>query len=213
MRSHPTPRAVAALALALALVSCSHSSGRAGAPASGSELPRRDVLVTIGADATFGVGLPSPLVDSWPQKLYHDAFAQSTVLVNAAYRSVTVARALAQQLPLALEVHATVVAVWLGDADLASHVSVESFEANLGVLVARLRGSGARVLLGNMSRTGAGAAAYDDAIERVARSRGATLVNLAAALSAFPKVTSNSQVGPAASTKIAKAFAAALARS
>jgi hypothetical protein len=206
-------RVFAFVACTITLGSCSSSTGRAGAPAQSSGPPRRDVLVTIGSDATFGKGLPNPLSDSWPQQLYHEAFGRSTVLVNAADSAATVGRAVTQQLPLALEVHATVVAVWLGDADLDENVSVENFEANLGVLVGRLRDSGARVLLGNLVRDRRGAVAYDDAIERVARSRGATFVDLAAALSGSPNVTSNSDVDPADSRKIAKAFAAALAPS
>ena len=125
----------------------------------------------IGSDATFGDGLENPLRDAWPQKLYHEAFARSAVLVNAADRAVRVGRALAVQVPLALEVHATVVAVWLGDTDLEAGFPVPDFEANLDLLVKRLSDSGARVLLGNISRARAGAAAYDDAIARIARPR------------------------------------------
>lgn len=171
------------------------------------------MLVTIGSDATFGDGLANPLRDAWPQKLYHDALARSAVLVNAADRAVRVLGALGDQLSLALEVHATVVAVWLGDTDLEAGFPVPDFEANLDLLVKRLRDSGARVLLGNISRARAGAAAYDDAIARVARSRGATLVDLAAALSATPDVRPSSLVDPATSGRIAQAFAAAFARS
>jgi hypothetical protein len=203
----------ASLALSLAIASCSHSTGRSGAPGSTAAPAGVDVLVTIGSDATFGDGLTNPLRDSWPQKLYHEAFARSAVLVNASDRAVRVGRALAVQVPLALEVHATVVAVWLGDTDLEAGFPVPGFEANLDLLVKRLSDSGARVLLGNISRARAGAAAYDDAIARIARSRGATLVDCAAALSATPKVGPSSLVDPATSGRIAKAFAAAFARS
>jgi len=203
-------RTCVALAVTLTLVSCSHSS--AGAPGSSSAPPPRDVLVTIGSDATFGDGLTSPLRDSWPQRLYHEAFARSTVLVNTADRGLTVDGALTgQPLSLALEVHATVVAVWLGDADLADHVPAAGFEHALDRLVGRLRASGARVLLGNLSLARTGAAAYDNAIARVARTHGATLVDLAAALSATPKVGPSSLVDPAVSERIARAFGSALA--
>lgn len=201
----------AALAATLTLVSCSHSSGRAGAPGSSSAPPRHDVLVTIGSDATFGDGLTSRLRDSWPQRLYHQAFARSSVLINTADRGVTVDRALTgQPLSLALEVHATVVAVWLGDVDLADRVPAGRFEDALDRLVGRLRDSGARVLLGNLSRARTGAADYDSAIARVARARGATLVDLAAALVATPTIGPSSDVDPAVSEKIARAFGSAL---
>ena len=211
MRGHVPVLAVVAV---LALVSCSHGSSHGGSPAASSAAPRPAVLVTIGGDATFGDGLDDPLRDSWPQKLYHEAFPESTVLVNAANPgAVTVERATAAELPLALEEHATVVAVWLGDADLRAKLPVATFEANLNDLVESLRDSGARVLLGNISRALRGAAGYDDAIVSVARARGATLVDLASALSATPAVYPSSSVSATTSAEIADAFSAALAPS
>jgi hypothetical protein len=205
-------RALRAVALVLALASCSHGSSHGAASTPTTTAPRTPVLVTIGSDATFGNVL-YPLTDSWPQKLYHEAFPQSTVLVNAADRAVTVDRAGVLQVPLALQEHATVVAVWLGDADLAANFPASAFKANLDSLVKELRDSGARVLLGNLSRARPGAAAYDDAIASVARARGATLVDLATALSATPDIGPGSVVKPTTSTQIADAFAAALAGS
>ena len=132
-------RSLAVFTCALALASCSsHSSGGSGAPAtrSGSSSGSgHDVLVTIGSDATFGDGLDNRLRDAWPQKLFHDSFAQSTILINAAQRSTTVERALGQQLSLAIEQHATVVAVWLGDLDLDAGVDTATFEDQLSQLV------------------------------------------------------------------------------
>lgn len=209
MCSSTTLRACTALVLTLTLGSCSRSSGSSGAPARSATTERRAVLVTIGSAATFGDGLANKLRDSWPQKLYHEAFPTSTVLVNASDRAVTVGRALGQPLALALEVHATVVAVWLGDTD----ASVENFGTSLDLLVERLRDSGARVLLGNLSRDRAGDAAANDAIARIARARGATLVDLTTALSGTPGVGPSSLVDVATSRKIAEAFAAALAPS
>lgn len=204
-----TVRACAALVLTLTLVSCSGSSGNSGAPARSATTERRDVLVTIGSAATFGDGLANPWRDSWPQKLYHEAFPTSTVLVNASDRAVSVGRALGQPLALALEVHATVVAVWLGHTD----GSVEDFAFNLDRLIEQLRASGARVLLGNLPRGRADSAAANAAITRIARARGATLVDLATALSGSPRVGPGSSIDVATSGKIAEAFAAALARS
>lgn len=204
-------RAGAAVMSALALAACSHSS-HTGAAAPASAAPRREVLVTIGSDATFGYGLINRVSDSWPQRLFHDAFARSTVLVNAADRSATVDEALAVQVPLALDARATVVTVWLGDLDLNDHVPVARFEADLDRLVGRLRASGARVLIGNLSRALPGATDYDLAIARVARSRAATLVDLASALSATPNVSPSSLADPVTSESIAQAFGTALSR-
>jgi hypothetical protein len=202
--------AVAALVVALSLASCSGSSRSADSPATTAGPARRDVLVSIGSNATFGDGLDNPLRDAWPQRLFHDAFPRSTVLVNASDRLVTVGRALGQPLSIALEVHATVVAVWLGDLDLATGVAAPIFEADLDRLVKQLRASGARVLLGNLSLAQPGAAAYDDAIARVAQARGATPVDIATALSSHAGIAPSTDIGPDASRAVADAFAAAV---
>src|SRR6478672_12620795 len=110
-------RACTALVLMLILGSCSGSSGGPGAHARSATTEPREVLVTIGSRATFGDGIASHLRDSWPQQLYHAAFPESAILVNASDRAVTVGRALGQPLSVALEVHATVVAVWLGNTN------------------------------------------------------------------------------------------------
>ena len=204
---------VAVLVAAVALASCSDSGGRGSAPTSTSTAARRDVLVSIGSSATFGDGLDNPLQDSWPQRLYHDAFPRSTVFVNASDRLVTVQRALGQPLSIALEVHATVVVVWLGDLELDAAVDPAQFATDLDTLVARLRDSGARVFLGNLARSQLGADAYDDAIARVARTRGATLVDLATVLSTEADPGPSADIDAATSRTIASAFAAALTRS
>jgi hypothetical protein len=206
-------RVLTTVALVLALASCSHGSSHDGASAGTTTAPRTEVLVTIGSDATFGIGLDNPLSDSWPQLLYHQAFPQSTVLVNAAERAVTVNTAASDEVPLALEEHATVVAVWIGDVDLATGIPAVAFEASLDALVKRLRDAGARVLVGNLSTAQPGALAYDNAIASVARARGATLVDVASALSATPDIGPSASVTKAASAHIAQAFSAAVARS
>jgi hypothetical protein len=202
---------VAVLVSSLALASCSHPAGRGDAPTSTSGAPRREVLVSIGSGATFGDDLENPLRDAWPQLLYHDAFPRSTVFVNASDRSVTVASALGQPLSIAIEVHATVVAVWLGDLDLDAGVPPSQFEGDLDRLVTRLRGSGARVLLGNLP--GTKSLVYNNAIARVARTHRAALVDLATALSGHPDAGPSRAVDAATSRTIADAFRAALARS
>jgi hypothetical protein len=203
------PRALPAVVLLLVLAACSHGSSHGAASAPSSAAPRTPVLVTIGSDATFG-NRDDPLTDSWPQQLYHDAFPESTVFVNAADHAVTVDGARLVQLPLALEQHATVVAVWIGDVDLLTGMPPAIFESKLDDLVKRLRKSGAHVLLGNLSTAQSGAADYDNAISSVANAEGATLVDVAAALSATPDLGPSSSVTPAVSARIAAAFAAAI---
>jgi GDSL-like Lipase/Acylhydrolase family len=211
----PRPLLLAsALALSLVLAACSHAHDRAGAPGSKGAATRIDVLVAVGSGATFGAGLDHPLTDSWPQRLYHEAFPRSAVFVNAGNEFLTVHSALVDAVPLAIEVHATVVAVWLGDADHEMGVPVATFEADLSRLVARLRAAHARVLLGNLPVNGhAWVAEYNAAIARVARSGRATLVDIAAAVGATPGIGPTADITPKASATIAGAFAAALARS
>lgn len=216
-RRAAAPRVLAfACACVLALASCSHSQRSADAPLSGSTSPRGSVFVAIGSTATFGYKMTHPLREVWPQLLYREAFPASTVFVNAADVRASVPQALALQVPLALQMHATVVTVWLGDLDLLQTGVRGNFPAELDVLVRRLRDSGARVLLANFSfpRHASGAAAFSAAIERIARARGATLVDLAGALGATANVRPSSLgLNAAANRSIAAAFASALASS
>jgi lysophospholipase L1-like esterase len=206
-------RSVLIIVVAVALGACTRSSSSGGVPAASPTTAPHAVLVAMGSAATIGAGLERPLSDSWPQKLFVTAFPRSTIFYNASDRGgVTVQRALGQQLALAKEVHATVVAIWLGTGDLEDERPPGVFEGNLDLLVQQLRDSGARVLIGNLSRSLPGAAAYDDAIARVARTRGATLVDLATALRAQPEIGPDSSVDVATSATIARAFAVALAR-
>ncbi len=203
------PGLLALFVCATALAACSHGSARGAASPTTATAPRPAVLVTIGSDATFG-NPDYALTDSWPQRVYHTSFPQSAVLVNAAGQAATVNAAIFVQVPLAIEQHATVVGVWLGDIDLATGIPAAAFEAGLNDLVKKLRDSGARVLLGNLSTALPGAADYDNAIANVARARGATLVDLGAALAETPDIGPSSSVTPAISTRIAAAFSAAL---
>jgi lysophospholipase L1-like esterase len=218
-RRAAAPRVLAfacACLLALALASCSHSQRPADGPLARATPPRGSVFVAIGSTATFGFKMTNPLREVWPQLLYHEAFPLSTVFVNAADVRASVAQALALQVPLALQMHATVVTVWLGDVDLLQTGVRGDFPAELDLLVRRLRDSGARVLLATFRfpRLASGAAAFNAAIERIARARGATLVDLASALAATPNVRPSAlRLSAAANRAIAAAFASALASS
>jgi hypothetical protein len=204
---------VAALVSVLVLASCSDSRRGGDASATTAGRASREVLVSIGSSATFGDGLDDRLRDAWPQRLYNEAFPTSTVFVNASDRLLTVERSLGRPLSIALEVHVTVAVVWLGDLDLALGVEASEFEAGLDQLVARLRESGARVLLGNLARPGAAAGAYDEAITRIAKARGAALVDMASVVSTDSDSGPSAEIGVATSQAVADAFAAALERS
>jgi lysophospholipase L1-like esterase len=138
-------------------------------------------LLIMGSAASIGDQLDEPLQDSWPRVFYREAFPRATVLVNAAGRSSTVLDAQRDQLPLAQELRPDVVAIWLGQADLVIGTPVALFETELATLVQRVRETGARVLLANLTAHGASAArtaAFNDAVADVARAQDATLVDL-----------------------------------
>lgn len=171
-------------------------------------------LVVMGSSATVGEGLDQPLQQSWPRILHREAFPRATVLVNAATDTSTVADAIREQLPVAEELRADVVAIWLGQADLSLGTPVGDFGRDLRTLVQRVRAVGARVLLGNLPDTGtARADGYDAAIASVARDTGATLVDV----HALSITTLGPNTGPflpnaAGQRAVAGAFAAALRR-
>lgn len=200
-----------AVAVALAVAAGCSPGGRAETPAAA---PARDqeTYVAVGADDTLGVGLDRPLVDEWPKVLFRDELPRGTVFVNVAAERATVADALDQQVPLALELEPTLVTVWLNLDDLALGTPVATYERQLGDLVRALRRDGdTRVLVANTpeftSADPARVAAYNAAIARVARAEGAELVDLHAADVAAP---SRSHPSPEGHAAIAKAFAAVL---
>ena len=116
--------------------------------------------------------MPDRLRDAWPYLLFDEAFPISTSLVNAALDGATVARAEADQLPLAREVKPRVVAIWLGIDDLAQHTPVAHFSSELRALIEELRATGAqRILVADLPRAfGSGVTEYDTAIRSVVES-------------------------------------------
>ena len=201
----------------VALTSCSRSEHPTATRATSTTAPRKAVLVAIGSNSAIGAPTPGldplPLTQTWPQLLYREGFPISTVFVNASNFAVSAERAFTTQVPIAIELHATDVAVWLGDRDFSVD-DVTSFESWLDLLVRRLRDSGARVLLGNLPRRDATAIKFDGAIERVAKARGAILVDLAAALASTPEVMpSSNDLSAETNRTIADAFIAAVASS
>lgn len=200
---------VAAVLAAVVLVACSSGGDRAEAPAADGPA---QTYVAIGADDTLGTGLDRPVVDEWPKLLFRDDMPRNTVFVNAAVQGATVAEALRDELPLALEVEPTLVTVWLNLDDVTARTPVPSYERELRELVHALRrGGDARVLLANTPEmTGvapATIAAYNAAIDRVARAEGADLVDLNGAGVDAPSRTHPS---PEGHRRIAEVFAAEL---
>jgi lysophospholipase L1-like esterase len=233
--------AIAALTVASAVVTlatgCSGGSSTEAPDAPTAAPPQ--TYVAVGASESVGIGADRPLVDAWPRVLYRTALDRNTVFVSAGVEGSTVADALDEQLPLALELRPTLVTVWLNVNDLAAGVPVATYERQLSQLVQALRRNDrARVLVANappldqlpVYQALAGTrfpppdevrelvAAYNAAIERITDAQGADLVDLhTAGLDAVEDGTFASLIADdgfhpntAGHTRIAGVFAAAL---
>lgn len=117
------------------------------------------VYVAIGSDETVGTGIERPLVEAWPRVLFRTALDRSTVFVNAATDGSTVADALEEQLPVALELEPTLATVWVNRWDVMRGIPVETYERQLTNLVRALRRGGrTEVLVANVPPLPAGGA-------------------------------------------------------
>lgn len=190
------------LAAAVAVLAPGCSGGGSAEAPTGPPASPPETYVAVGASESVGVGADRPLVEAWPRVFYRTALERNTVFVSAGVEGSTVAEALDEQLPLALELAPTVVTVWLNVNDLAAGVPVATYEEQLSRLVRTLRQDGqARVLIANTPpvdqlpsfQSLAGSRFppldgirtlvedYNRAIERVADAQGADLVDLYAA--------------------------------
>jgi acyl-CoA thioesterase-1 len=109
------------------------------------------VYVAVGASETAGVGSDQPLREAWPQVLFRTALPPSSVFVNLGIPGATVATALREELPQAIELAPALVTVWLNVNDLLAGVAPADFERDLGTLVRGVRrGGSTRVLVANV---------------------------------------------------------------
>ena len=158
MRRHPPQlaRAAAVTLLALVLAACSApepSSSRGGVEAPPATAPAGPgpVYVSVGASETAGIGADQPLREGWPRVLFQTALPPSTRFVNMGIPGATVARAIREELPMAVELRPSLVTVWLNVNDILAGVGVERFEREMDTLLDGLRGDGnARVLVANV---------------------------------------------------------------
>lgn len=157
------------------------------------------LYVAVGASDAVGVGSDAPARDSWPQVFRRDGLRSTAEIEIVAQPGATTADAVREQLPIVLRRDPKVVTVWLGVNDALRAVPPADFERNLAVLLDDLTAGGATVLIGNVPtidslpiyvqtesrrrHPGMGAllVAYDDAVERLAATHGAHLVDLKAA--------------------------------
>jgi hypothetical protein len=210
-------RTLAALALVVgvALAACSHASSTgSGAVATSTSVPS-EFLVAFGSSAGYAADLPDRFRLSWPQLLYRDAFPISTVFVNLSNDPTTLDQAVRFGLPVALEQHATIAAIWLGpgSGECGPDTTATRFASVLASLVQPLRAAGARVVIGTVPDRVPCAVAFNAAVMNVARAQRATIADVASALAATPTIGPNSSVTVAESRAIASAFGAAVARS
>ena len=136
--------------VAVLVAACSTPGEDPLSPPPGASGPQV-VYVAVGASETAGVGSDHPLREAWPQVLFRTALPPSTVFVNLGIPGATVATALREELPQAVEVAPALVTVWLNVNDLLLGVAPADFERDLGTLVRGLRrGGGTRVLVANV---------------------------------------------------------------
>ncbi len=138
-------------------------------------------LLTIGGSATEGDGVRDRLRDAWPYLLLNDVLTPADHLVNAALDDATAANALAEQAPLAAQVHANTVAIWIGADDVAANTNIAQFQSAYESLVQEVQAAGAQhVLVADMPLSfGGESAQINGAIRSVASATGAQLVELA----------------------------------
>jgi hypothetical protein len=212
-----TRRAPAALALVLAVAcaACSTSSSTGGRASPTTTTVAPAVFVAFGSTSGMGIGLHDNLRDAWPQVLFREAFPLSTVFVNLSDDPLTLDRAATVQLPVALEQHVKVAAIWLGAAGegCTADATATTFEPALTALVHPLRAAGARVIVGNLPDRVPCAVAFNVAVTNVAHAQGATVADVASALASTPTVGPGAAANVAESRAIAAAFVAAVARS
>jgi lysophospholipase L1-like esterase len=128
--------------VAVAVLAGACSSGSADDRRSTAATGEPEVYVAIGSSETLGAGADNPFTESWPRVLYRTALDRDAVFVNAAADGSTVADALDEQLPLALDLEPTLVTVWLALDDLAAGVPAATYERQLAELIRALRRGG-----------------------------------------------------------------------
>jgi lysophospholipase L1-like esterase len=166
--------------LALALSGCAGKHATSSSVGSNTSAPGI-TLLTIGDSATEGDGIADRLRDAWPYLLLSEALSPNDQLVNGALDGATAADALAEQAPLAAQVRANDVAIWIGAEDLVASTPVARFQSDYQSLVQEVQAAGARrVLLADLPLSfGRQTAQIDDAVRSVARATNAQLVELA----------------------------------
>jgi acyl-CoA thioesterase-1 len=190
---------LAAILVCLALAGCgpgATSRPSAGGPASATaHAAQGRTLVVLGASDAYGVGTYDPDRDNWPTSLSRQLRGQIH-LINLGVPGATLARATAEELPIAVDARPDLVVVWLAVNDFAANVPLVAYSAQLQSALHTLRArTSARVYVANLpdltalpyfarltrgdqQALQARAQSWNDAIATACADEGATLVNL-----------------------------------
>lgn len=185
---HPALRALTAALLAVVAfaVACT-----AETPAGRSE-DLTPLYVAIGASESVGAGARDPSLEGWVPQL-HAKMPRGTRLANLGINGLRIQQAVEQTLPVAVDLRPTTVTVWLSVNDLAGGVPLESYRADLDLLLGTLRQeTRARVYVANIpdltllpafspqppAELRAEVERWNAAIAESAAANGATLVDL-----------------------------------
>ncbi len=149
-RRIPGTPLVALVATAL-LAACSGGTGDVGNGVLPSVSPSGPavVYVAVGASESVGIGAQDPGSQAWTQVFYRTALPRAAVFVNLGIPGATVEQALGEEVPRAIAAHPNIVTVWLNVNDLIGGVPAATYGTELRSLLARLRSTGARVLVAN----------------------------------------------------------------
>jgi lysophospholipase L1-like esterase len=188
------------------------SGNDAGTVARGRRLPSTGPLtyVAIGASDATGAGVADPRRDGWVAVFARELppSLQPVRLINLGIPGSTLRRALAEQLPRAVEVQPHLVTVWLVVNDALAGVSLADYAADLDQLLDQLRTrTSAVVAIGNApyppasldpwglpeAVRRAAAMAWNTVIARAARKHGAVLVDI---YTQWPLVEHPEYIGP-----------------
>jgi lysophospholipase L1-like esterase len=156
-----------------------------------TETARPITYVAIGASDAVGVGARDPEADGWVPRL-GARLGSNVRIVNLGVSGSTLAQAVDEQLPPALDAQPDMITVWLAVNDLNARVPLERYAEDLDRLLGRLESTRARVLVGNMPDLAALAAyrgvdpaplkaevdRWNDVISATAARHGAVLVDL-----------------------------------
>ena len=127
----------------------------AGPPSAAS---KHMTYVALGASDAVGVGASHPETEGWVPR-FGASLGPNARVVNLGVSGSTLAQALQEQLPPALDAHPDVVTIWLAVNDLNARTPLERYAADLDTLLGQLEALQARVLVGNIPDL-AGVAAY-----------------------------------------------------